>query len=67
MPPHETEYQYHAEFKPNDPPETVNEVLAPWQSISGVADKEVSAEEGVFTIIEVLTHVVVLHNPWALR
>ena len=61
VPPHETEYQYHAEFNPRVPPVNVNVEDAPGTTLAGEAVTEVAAVE--FTTTLALTHVVELHNP----
>ena len=64
VPPHETEYQYQAEFTPSVPPVNVKVEDAPGTTLAGDAAIEVAAVE--FTTTFALTQVVELHNPCAL-
>ena len=59
-------YQYQFPEVPRLPPETVNVVVAPEQIVAGEEVAEVAIVERVLTVIEVLTHAVVLHDPSAL-
>ena len=66
IPPHDTEYQYHAEEVPNVPPIKDRVELDPPHEYGGSAVRDVGDRELVNTVIVILTHVVVLHVPCAL-
>ena len=53
VPPHETEYQCHVAHVPNDPPDSVNVIAVPGQTVSDgfpVTDETANDNELVVTV-----------------